>query len=110
MESLQILYGEDTDGDGVINRYVPWGVDANFQGGRVLGIKVSVVVRSPNATSSDTALLTFNHFGTAYTTPAGTAPAIVNGDNGAMFTPATAAGRIRLLISTEIGLRNFGSC
>lgn len=110
VESLQMLYGEDTDGDGVINRYVPWGVDANFQAARVLAIKVSVVVRSPSASSTDTALLSYNHFGTTYTTPAGTAPANTNGDNGAVFTPATGAGRVRLLMSTEIGVRNFGNC
>lgn len=45
VEAMQIRYGEDTDGDGIVNRYVP----ANFGGldyNRVMAVRISLLLRS----------------------------------------------------------------
>jgi hypothetical protein len=102
VESLQILYGEDTDADGIINHYVPAQLVASFD--NVISVKVSLVARSANAVSAGVpAGKTYYHFGSAYVDPGGSA--------GAQFTPA-ADNRLRLPqpLSTEIAVRNFSNC
>jgi type IV pilus assembly protein PilW len=99
VESLQILYGEDTDADGVVNRYVPMGSLTSL--GNVKSIRVSFVVRTAAKSGSVAAAQSFNHFGTLYS-PANVAPA---GDTGSVFA-AAADGRIRRLFGTVIALRN----
>jgi hypothetical protein len=69
---------------------------------QIISIKLSVVVRSPTATSTDTGFQTYNHFGASYS-----ASATLNGDTAAAFTPTTGAGRQRVMLSTEIAVRNF---
>ncbi len=45
VEDLQVLYGEDTDGDGAVNRYVPAN-DPALDMSRVLAVRVTVRLRS----------------------------------------------------------------
>ncbi len=98
VESLQILYGEDTDNDGTPNYYARAGV-ANLD--RVVSAIVSVVVRGETFTDVDGGVARFNHFGTAYA-PGGVAP---TGDAGAVFDPPDDQ-RPRRLFRFTIGLRN----
>lgn len=44
VEDLQLLYGEDTDGDGTANRYLPAG--AGLDMGRVVSVRVALLLRS----------------------------------------------------------------
>ena len=99
VESLQMLYGEDTDNDGIINRYVPWQLVSKVH--KVSAVKASVVVRGPNALALGTVQASFAHF-PGYDQAA-------NSDAGAVFTP-TATDRLRKQFSTEIAIRNFGYC
>jgi hypothetical protein len=107
VESLQLLYGEDTDGDGVINHYVPWDLLANVSNpDNVLSVKVSVVVRSTRDVALTPNRPTFNHFSST----AVAYPSIVNNDAGAVFTPAAADRRLRQIFSTEVAIRNYRYC
>jgi len=99
VESLQILYGEDTDADGVINRYVPIGSVSDL--GAIKAIWVSVVIRAPGSTNVAPQSQVFNHFGTTYA-PGNTAP---SGDAGSVFTGPNDA-RPRRVLSTVVALRN----
>lgn len=108
VESLQILYGEDQSGDGIVNRYVPAQLVSSFD--NVLSVKLSIVARSANNVSAGTtAGKIYYHFGTlpgstdAYVDPGGTA--------GTQFTPP-ADNRLRLPqpLSTEVAVRNFSNC
>lgn len=101
VESMQLLYAEDTDGDTIANRYVPANKLTSIDDAR--GILVSLVVRSPNVTATDRAAKTFRHFGTDYD------EAAANDAAGGTFTGA-ADGRVRLQFSNFISLRNFPVC
>lgn len=103
VESLQLLYGEDTDGDGSINRYVTAANVANVN--HVRSVMVSVVTRTAGTRNAiNLAQQTFNHFGTQYA-PSNTAP---TGDSGSIFsTPSPSDGRIRQHSTTVIALRNL---
>ena len=100
VESMQIIYGEDTDGDGVINRYVPPAGLAKSDFTQVNSMIVSFVVRSPGA-SGFTAAQTLNHFGTDYA-PGGVAPST---DTGSVFT-SPSDGRLRRVYNTVFSFRN----
>ncbi len=97
VESMQMLYGEDTDGDGTINRYVPASTAVTVS--NVRSIMLSLVTRTPNAKAVDNTARTFNHFGTNYDSAA-------NSDPGSVFT-APADRRTRQQFSTTIALRNL---
>ena len=99
VESLQLLYGEDTDGDGVINRYVP--IQSVSDLGAIKAIWVSVVIRAPGSSAPAAQSLVFNHFGVTYA-PGATAP---GGDAGSVFTGPNDA-RPRRVLSTVVALRN----
>lgn len=98
VESLQILYGEDTDGDGAPNRYGPAGV---VNADRVISAIVSAVIRGERLTDPVGGTTTFNHFGEAYA-PGGVAP---GGDAGAVFDPPDDR-RPRRQFQFTVGLRN----
>jgi type IV pilus assembly protein PilW len=100
VESMQILYGEDTDTDGVVNHYVPASALTKNDFSEVVAIMVSLVVRSPGA-SGFTASQTLNHFGIDYA-PGNVAP---SGDAGSVFTGGT-DGRIRRVYNTVFAVRN----
>lgn len=99
VESLQLLYGEDTDSDGIINRYVPWNLVSKVH--KVSAVKASAVVRGPNGLALGGGTTSFVHF-PGYDPTA-------NADAGALFTPTT-ANRLRKQYLTEIAIRNFGYC
>ncbi len=121
VESLQILYGEDTDGDGIVNHYIPWQLlngGTNQNSDNVLSVKLSIVARSADAVSvTSSAGLTYNHFGVTVLGGPGTpyadpSPSPV----GTKFTPTptgtTPDHRLRLPqpLSTEVTVRNFSHC
>ena len=98
VESLQLLYGEDTDGDGAPNRYAAAGV---VNPDRVVSAIVSAVIRSERLSDPLGGTTVFNHFGVAYA-PGGAAP---SGDAGAVFDPPDDQ-RPRRLFQFTVGLRN----
>lgn len=106
VESMQFLYGEDSDGDGIINYYAPFGsVALPTQIDQIKSVMVSLVIRTPNAVGSGSNATVFNHFGSTYAAGA-TAPA---GDAGSVFTPPL-DNRIRLQSGTVVALRNSANC
>ena len=103
VEALQLLYGDDIDLDGVVNRYIPYGtVAASSTPDNTNSVMVSFVIRSPNAVSADNSTRTFDLFGTTYAANKGT-------DTGSTFT-APQDSRLRFLFSSVIALRNFSRC
>lgn len=113
IESLQLLYGEDLDGDGIVNHYVPWQLVTNPD--NILSVKVSIVARSPNLVSLDTTAKTFYHFGgsNGLTGSIGSQSIYTDPTGGAAGTTFTAPNDKRLRLppmSTEISIRNFGYC
>lgn len=94
IESLQILYGEDTTGDGVSDRLVP--ADSVSFMNAVRSVVVSIVARSPSRTALDATAQTFQHFDAGYS---GT------GDTGSTFG-APGDGRLRDMSGTTIALKN----
>ena len=103
VESMQILYGEDINADGRVDRYVPYSLVSDPD--NVFTLMVSLVLVTPNAVATTSVARTFNHFGTDYAA-GNTAP---TGDAGSVYV-ATADGRIRLQVSTSFALRNFRQC
>ncbi|MBK9132341.1 MAG: PilW family protein [Gammaproteobacteria bacterium] len=83
VENMQVLYGEDTDNDGVANRYVT----ANNVGtwNDVVSVRVSLLIRSEDNISSSAQTYTYND------------------------TETTAADRrVRRIFNTTIKIRNRG--
>jgi len=125
VESMQILYGEDTDGDGIVNHYVPVQLLTNLD--NVISVKVSLIARSANAVtiSSPTAKI-YYHFGSSnqlYTDPTGTTgttgtTVCVNPPSGnpqctgapQVVIPNDNRLRLPQPVSTEIAIRNFANC
>lgn len=102
VESLQVLFGADTDNNQQVDRWVP-----PFNGitGGVRAVRVSVVARDTAATansraSADTRV--YNHFGSGYA-PGNAAP---GGDAGSVFDPADDR-RLRHMADATVALRNF---
>jgi len=56
VENMQLLYGEDTDGDGAANRYRSAANIDDFRD--VVSVKVGLLVRSPDIGTDDTIYLT----------------------------------------------------
>ena len=105
VESMQILYGEDTDSDGVINRYVPF-VDLAASGGvdNVFSVMVSIVVRSANPTMRIVEpRFEYTHFSGTDQEKSVTLPS-------ATTTSATADKRLRRQFDSTISFRNFSQC
>ena len=100
VESMQLLYGEDTDGDGNVNRYVPASAVTGIN--NVRSAMLSLVTRTASQNAVDRSQRPFNHFGTSYA-PGNAAP---SGDAGSVFT-APGDGRIRQHFTTTIALRNL---
>lgn len=106
VESLQLLYGDDTDLNGTVNRYVPYQtLVATSAPDSVNSVMVSFVVRSPTAVASTNNAQSFNHFGGTYA-PSNVAP---TADPGSVFS-APQDRRIRLHFSSIVALRNFSRC
>lgn len=124
VESLQILYGLDTDGDGIINEYLPWQLIPYFPAPNnliqntdgILAVKVSIIARSADAvTAGPAAAKTYYHFGQP--PPWGTPPLNyqyvdpTGAGAGTTFTsPVDNRLRLPQPVSTEIAIRNFSNC
>lgn len=100
IESMQLLYGDDSNTDGTIDQYVPAATVSSPN--NVRSVMISVVARTTGATNVDRSARTFNHFGTRYA-PANSAP---SGDAGSIFASA-GDGRTRQHFSTTVALRNL---
>ena len=105
VESLQILYGLDTNADGLVDRYQPWNlVGTNTD--LITAVKLSVVVRSPTDSGTEQKSTEFKHFGAgAYPDALKTS----NTDTGANFTSPNDK-RARAIFMSEVGMRNFSYC
>lgn len=103
VEAMQILYGEDINADGRVDRYVPYSQVSDPD--NVFTLMVSMVLVSPNVVATTRVARTFNHFGTDYAA-GNVAP---TGDAGSVHV-AAADGRIRLQVSSSFALRNFRQC
>lgn len=103
VESLQVLVGEDTDGDRSANRYLG-PADPLVNLSNAVSIKVSLLVRSSAEVMEQVDNRKFNHFGVGYAP--GDVPAA--GDPGSVFNDAGAAldRRMRRLFATTVALRN----
>jgi type IV pilus assembly protein PilW len=106
VESMQILYGEDSntaDGLKAADRYLPAG-NAALQWDRVVSVRISMVLRSGEAASPSIVSRKYNHFGQQYA-PADNAPV---GDPGAVFNSAGTQldFKLRRIFQTTIALRN----
>lgn len=98
IESIQILYGDDTDADGIVNRYIHGGsVSAP---NNIRSVKLSVIARTPGASAVDRSAQQINHFGTQYS------GVVAQGTDKRIFT-TPADGRIRRHTTTTIALRNL---
>lgn len=102
VESMQILFGEDTNSlpDSVVDRYVPANSVTNAN--NVRSAMIALVTRTQETPAVDRSTRHLVLFGLAYA-PGGTAP---TGDAGSVFT-APADGRMRLVTTTTIALRNL---
>ncbi len=103
VESMQILYGMDTDGDKTANAYLK-ADDAALVWDSVVAVRISMLLRSSGNSNTGVNSRVYNHFGASYA-PGGVAPA---GDTGAVFN---AAGgqldfRMRRIFQTTITVRN----
>ena len=67
IENLQILYGEDVDGTGIANYFVPADQVVNMD--RVISIRVAVVARSYDDNLTDGITQTYNVLGTTLVAP-----------------------------------------
>jgi type IV pilus assembly protein PilW len=94
VESLQLLYGEDTNADGTVERFVPQSAVGSMN--NVRSVVISIVARSSSATGVDGSAQTFTHFEAGYTG---------SGDSGSTFT-APADRRIREISGTTVALKN----
>lgn len=86
IENMQVLYGEDTDGDNYANHFVT-GQDVGDHA-NVVAIKLAFLARSPDEVEKDASSQTFELLGTSITTPSDR--------------------RLRYTFTTTIKLRNKG--
>lgn len=98
IESMQLLYGEDTDGDGIINRYIHGG--SISAPNNIRSVKLSIIARTPGTAAVDRSARNIDHFGTDYSGYVAQAA-----DKPIFTTPAD--GRTRRHTTTTIALRNL---
>jgi len=103
VESMQLLFGEDTNADRTADRYLGRN-DVALDMERVVSVRISLLVRSAQQVATGADTRKYNHFGTAYAA-ADTPPA---SDAGAVFNSAGASldRRLRRLYQTTVALRN----
>jgi len=103
VESLQILFGEDTNGDRTVDRYLPRG-DAALNMDNVIALRISLLMRSERPVATEADARKYNHFGPSYA-PGDVPPAV---DPGAVFNAAGAQldRRLRRIYQTTVALRN----
>lgn len=98
VESMQLLMGEDTNGDKTVDRYVRPGV-ANMS--QVRALRISFVLRGKSTTNVAPTAAAINHFGPGYA-GGDVAPA---GDAGSIFNQP-ADGRLRKHYAFYVAIRN----
>lgn len=98
IESMQLLYGDDTDGDGIVNRYIHGG--SISAPNNIRSVKLSIIARTPGTTAVDRSAQNIDHFGTDYSGYVNQAT-----DKRIFTTPAD--GRTRRHTTTTIALRNL---
>lgn len=109
IESMQLLYADENVDETLPKRYLPPDpdkLDKDRQENGMGGLVISFIVRTREPTGSDRSAKTFSHFGKAY---AGEPPVAPAGDGGSVFTSPT-DGRVRLLFSNYVSLRNSIYC
>lgn len=98
IESMQLMFGDDSNADGTVERYVNATGVSNFN--NVRSVMISLVTRTKGTSSAvNKTARTIDHFGSAYTTAAGSV-------TGSAFTTPT-DGRIRQHVNMTIALRNL---
>jgi type IV pilus assembly protein PilW len=97
VESLQILYGDDMNADGAIDRYLKSDDAARASLDDVTAVRLSVLMRTISNANDRPDTGTYRHFGTNYT---------ATGDNGATVTMTGGDKRLRRIFQTTITLRN----
>ena len=103
VESMQFLFGDDTNSDSQVDRYVTAAnISSTFN---VLNVIVSLIIRSQNQVENTSNQRVFNHFGNDYAA-SNTSP---NGDTGSVFTSPTDK-RTRMQFSSVVALRNYPTC
>ena len=66
VESMQILYGDDNDADGIVNRYIRGGIGNVSAPNNVRSVKLSIIARTPGTSAVDRSTRDFDHFGIDY--------------------------------------------
>lgn len=100
VESMQLLYGDDTDTDGIVNRYIRGGTGNVSAPNNVRSVKLSIIARTPGTSAVDRSTRDFDHFGIDYFN------AVPQANDKSRF-PAPGDGRTRRHTSTTIALRNL---
>lgn len=94
IENLQLRYGEDSDGDNAADRYLD-ADDAALDMDRVVSVRVSILVQSPELVNPQVDSSKYDMLGTP-------------GDATDDISPVAADRKIRRLFSTVVQLRNKG--
>ena len=68
VQNMQILFGEDVDGNGTVDRYVPANY-ATLNFNKVLSVRISLLLQSDLTTNLTQDSRTFNLLGQVFTTP-----------------------------------------
>lgn len=94
VESMQILYGEDTDNprDMTANRYVIASSVGDWL--HVVSVRISILVRSPNDVRQTPDTTNYNLLGTTFTPPT---------------SPVDTTRRLRQLFTTVVNVRNLSN-
>lgn len=100
IESMQLLYGDDQDNDGILDRYIRGGIGNVSAPNSIRSAKLSIIARTPGASAVDRSTRDFDHFGIAYFN------AVPQANDKSRFT-APGDGRTRRHTSTTIALRNL---
>ena len=66
VESMQLLYGDDIDNDGILNRYIRGGIGNVSAPNNVRSVKLSIVARTPGASAVHRSAQQIDHFGIDY--------------------------------------------
>jgi type IV pilus assembly protein PilW len=98
VEDFQVLYGVDTDGDYVPNRFLPAG-SAGLTMSQVVSVRIALLMRTSGRVAGTQTTADISLFGASY--PAAAAAA----DLGSVFTPA-ADSRVRRVFDSTVTLRN----
>lgn len=105
VETMQLLYGEDTNADNNADRYLPAGT-VGLTMDNVIAVRIGLVMRSPGATAAASSIDTrvYNVFGQSYS-PSNAAP---TGDAGAVFnsTAAELDFRLRRIYQATVAIRS----